>query len=282
MTAPFSSLSVAIPDTSLIDSKSLLEKTLRVAQFARAFSIFRVEKVYMYHDISSNVRQDDFKLIALLLEYLDTPQYLRRLLYPKMRLLQYAGMLPPIQSPHHKKFLRTSEIQNGEARTGILLRDRNSWVVNVGLDRTIPFVGSNEIPRKANFRLSVQKGRLVAEEIHGRVSDAEYWGYQLIRIATLSEIIRRPPDVKFLITSRMGKPVSLSYQSLTKIFEHASEVVLVFGSPRKDVWEIVNKSDESLVKSSLAINMFPLQGTNSVRLEEALLGSLAIVNSIRV
>ena len=80
----------------------------------------------------------------------------------------------------------------------------------------------------------------------------------------------------------MGKPVSLSYQSLTKIFEHASEVVLVFGSPRKDVWEIVNKSDESLVKSSLTINMFPLQGTNSVRLEEALLGSLAIVNSIRV
>ena len=236
----------------------------------------------MYHDISSNVRQDDFKLITLLLEYLDTPQYLRRLLYPKMRLLQYAGMLPPIQSPHHKKFLRTSEIQNGEARTGILLRDRNSWVVNVGLDRTIPFVGSNEITRKANFRLSVQKGRLVAEEIHGRVSDAEYWGYRLIRIATLSEIIRRPPDVKFLITSRMGKPVSLSYQSLTKIFEHASEVVLVFGSPRKDVWEIVNKSDESLVKSSLAINMFPLQGTNSVRLEEALLGSLAIVNSIRV
>jgi methyltransferase len=281
MTTPFSSLSVAIPDTSLIDSKSLLEKTLRVAQFARAFSIFRVEKVYMYHDISSYVQQDDFKLITLLLEYLDTPQYLRRLLYPKMRLLQYAGMLPPIQSPHHKKFLRTSEIQNGEARTGILLRDRNSWVVNVGLDRTIPFVGSNEITRKANFRLSVQKGRLVAEEIHGRVSDAEYWGYQLIRIATLSEIIRRPPDVKFLITSRMGKPVSHSYQSLTKIFGHASDVVLVFGSPRKDVWEIVNKSDEGLVKSSLAINMFPHQGTNSVRLEEALLGSLAIVNSFR-
>jgi predicted SPOUT superfamily RNA methylase MTH1 len=191
-------------------------------------------------------------------------------------------MLPPIQSPHHKKFLRTSEIQNGEARTGILLRDRNSWVVNVGLDRTIPFVGSNEITRKANFRLSVQKGRLVAEEIHGRVSDAEYWGYQMIRIHTLSEITRRPSDVKFLITSRMGKPVSLSYPSLIKIFEHASEVVLVFGSPRKDVWEIVNKIDESLVKSSLAINMFPLQGTNTVRLEEALLGSLAIVNSIRV
>ena len=197
-----------------------------------------------------------------------------------MKLLQYAGMLPPIQSPHHKKFLRTSEVANGEIRTGILLRDRNSWVVDVGLDRTIPFVGRNEITRKTNFRLSVKKGQLVAEEINRKVSDTEYWGYHIIRIHTLSEI-RRPTDVKFLITSRMGKPISLIYPSLTKILEKTSEVVLIFGSPRKEVWEIVNKNDGSLVNSSLAINMFPLQGTNSVRLEEALLGSLAIVNSIR-
>ena len=222
MTTPFSSLSVAIPDTSLIDSKSLLEKTLRVAQFARAFSIFRVEKVYMYHDISSNVRQDDFKLITLLLEYLDTPQYLRRLLYPKMRLLQYAGMLPPIQSPHHKKFLRTSEIQNGEARTGILLRDRNSWVVNVGLDRTIPFVGSNEITRKANFRLSVQKGRLVAEEIHGRVSDAEYLGLSTDSYCHSLRNNKEAPRCKILNNFENGKAgfsqLSISYQDFRTCF----------------------------------------------------------------
>jgi predicted SPOUT superfamily RNA methylase MTH1 len=32
----------------------------------------------------------------------------------------------------------------------------------------------------------------------------------------------------------------------------------------------------------LTINMFPLQGTYTVRLEEALLGSLAVINSFRV
>src|SRR5688500_14940509 len=105
MESPIPSLSVAIPDSSLIDSKSLLEKSLRVAQFARSFSIFRVETVYVYHDVSSSVRKDDLTLITLLLEYLDTPQYLRKLIYPKMKLLQYAGMLTPIQSPHHKKFI---------------------------------------------------------------------------------------------------------------------------------------------------------------------------------
>jgi predicted SPOUT superfamily RNA methylase MTH1 len=82
------SLSVAIPDSSLIDSKSLLEKSLRLAQFARAFSIFRVKQVYLYHDISYKAKHDDVKLITTLLEYLNTPQYLRRILYPKMKQLR--------------------------------------------------------------------------------------------------------------------------------------------------------------------------------------------------
>lgn len=275
------SVSVAIPDSSLIDSKSLLEKSLRVAQFARALSIFRVEKVYVYHDVSSIVRPDDSKLLTLLLEYLDTPQYLRKLLYPKMKLLQFAGMLPPIQSPHHKRFLRASEIRGEETRAGVLLRDKGTWVVDVGLDRTVPFVGHTGISRKANFKLSVKKGQLVASEIYGKASGREYWGYHVIRIVTLSEITRKVSDVRFLITSRRGKPVSLIIPSLTKDFRDTSEVVLIFGSPRNDVWEIVNRIDENLVNSSLVINMFPLQGTNTVRLEEALLGSLAIINSIR-
>ena len=282
MQAPFPSLSVAIPDTSLIDSKSLLEKSLRVAQFARALSIFRVEKVYVYHDVSSTVRPDDTKLITLLLEYLDTPQYLRKLLYPKMKLLQFAGMLPPIQSPHHKKFRRASESQGEEARAGVLLRNRGTWVVDVGLDRTVPFVGHTKISRKANFKLTVKKGQLVAEEINGKVSESEYWGYDVISIHTLSDIARSLSDVKFLITSRRGNSISHIIPSLAKNFKHTSELVLIFGSPRNEVWEIVNRIDKNLVNSSLAINMFPLQGTNTVRLEEALLGSLAIINSIRV
>ena len=281
MEIPFPTLSVALPDSSLIDSKSLLEKSLRVAQFARALSIFRVEKVYVYHDASSTVRPDDAKLITLLLEYLDTPQYLRKLLYPKMKLLQFAGMLPPIQSPHHKKFLRASEIRSEESRAGVLLRDRGKWVVDVGLDRTVPFVGKTETTRKGNFKLSVKQGQLVANEIIGKVGDSEYWGYHVMIVRTLSEITRRFSSVRFLITTRRGKPIPLIIPSLTKSFKHTSEVVLIFGSPRNDVWEIVNKIDRDLVGSSLAINMFPLQGTNTVRLEEALLGSLAIINSIR-
>jgi methyltransferase len=282
MEAPFPTLSVAIPDSSLIDSKSLLEKSLRVAQFARSLSIFRVENVYVYKDMSTTNTRYDLKLLTLLLEYLDTPQYLRKLLYPKLKYLQFAGMLPPIQSPHHKKFVRTSEVQSGEVRAGVLLKERGSWVVDVGLDRTIPFIGHTEISKKSNFKLILKKGQLVAEEIQGKVNDGNYWGYHVGAIHTLADITKRLSDVKFLVTSRRGKPIPFVIQSITKRFRHASEVVLIFGSPRNDAWEIVGKNDENLINSSLVINMFPFQGTKTVRLEEALLGSLALINYIRM
>jgi predicted SPOUT superfamily RNA methylase MTH1 len=276
------SLSVAIPDSSLIDSKTLLEKSLRVAQFARAFSIFRVKQVYLYHDISYNAKHDDVKLITTLLEYLNTPQYLRRVLYPKMKQLQYAGMLPPIKSPHHKKFLKTSHVRAGEIRMGVLLRHKGSWVVDVGLDQAIPFLGSNQESRKSNFRLSMSEGKLVAEEIKDANLGQGYWGYNIIQLYSLSELAKRSTTVKFVITSRNGRSISIIRKSLIESLSNTAELVIVFGSPRKGVLETVSKNDVMKFSSPLIINMFPLQGTDTVRLEEAIMGSLAIINSICV
>jgi predicted SPOUT superfamily RNA methylase MTH1 len=276
------SLSVAIPDSSLIDSKTLLEKSLRVAQFARAFSIFRVKQVYLYHDISYNAKHDDVKLITTLLEYLNTPQYLRRVLYPKMKQLQYVGMLPPIKSPHHKKFLKTSHVRAGETRMGVLLRHKGSWVVDVGLDHAIPFLGSNQESRKSNFRLSMSEGKLVAEEIKDANLGPGYWGYNIIQLYSLSELAKRSTTVKFVITSRNGRSISIIRKSLIESLSNTAELVIVFGSPRKGVLETVSKNDVMKFSSPLIINMFPLQGTDTVRLEEAIMGSLAIINSICV
>jgi predicted SPOUT superfamily RNA methylase MTH1 len=276
------SLSVAIPDSSLIDSKSLLEKSLRLAQFARAFSIFRVKQVYLYHDISYKAKHDDVKLITTLLEYLNTPQYLRRILYPKMKQLRYAGMLPPIKSPHHKKFLKISQVRTGETRMGVLLRRKGSWVVDVGLEQAIPFLGSNQQSRKSNFRLSKSEGKLVAEEIRDANLASGYWGYSIIQIYSLSELTKRSTKVKFLVTSRNGRSISLIRRSLIESLSNTAELVIVFGSPRKGVLETVSKNDVMRFSSPLIINMFPLQGTDTVRLEEAIMGSLAIINSFCV
>jgi predicted SPOUT superfamily RNA methylase MTH1 len=191
-------------------------------------------------------------------------------------------MLPPIKSPHHKKFLKISQVRTGETRMGVLLRRKGSWVVDVGLEQAIPFLGSNQQSRKSNFRLSKSEGKLVAEEIRDANLASGYWGYSIIQIYSLSELTKRSTKVKFLVTSRNGRSISLIRRSLIESLSNTAELVIVFGSPRKGVLETVSKNDVMRFSSPLIINMFPLQGTDTVRLEEAIMGSLAIINSFCV
>ena len=59
----------------------------------------------------------------------------------------------------------------------------------------------------------------------------------------------------------------------------ASEnVLVVFGAPKHGVHEILAKEGAN-VRPEFLVNMFPNQATETVRLEEAVLGTLAILNS---
>jgi predicted SPOUT superfamily RNA methylase MTH1 len=157
---------VAIPDSSLSDEKGLREKTLKIGKFARAFSIFGVEKIIIYKDPIEKRKNADMFLIKLILEFLNTPPYLRKSLYPINADLSYTGLLPPIKAPHHKNKVKLKDVNMGEIRIGVL-QDRNSifqqkerktftngqkliinfknesykLFVDVGLDCLIPFLG---------------------------------------------------------------------------------------------------------------------------------------------
>jgi len=69
---------VAIPDSSLSDEMGLREKTIKIGKFARAFSIFGVEKIVIYKDPTEKKQRSDMLLIKLILEFLNTPPYLRK------------------------------------------------------------------------------------------------------------------------------------------------------------------------------------------------------------
>ena len=49
------------------------------------------------------------QFMVTILEYLDTPPYLRRRLYPKLEILKNVGKLHPIRSHHHKDRIRNKE-----------------------------------------------------------------------------------------------------------------------------------------------------------------------------
>ncbi|MDP8906907.1 MAG: hypothetical protein M3M88_05250, partial [Thermoproteota archaeon] len=75
---------VAIPDSFLYGTPSDIDRTFKIFQLARSLSIFRVENIFIFHDKIINPPHDEINFIVTLLEYLDTPQYLRKKIYPKM------------------------------------------------------------------------------------------------------------------------------------------------------------------------------------------------------
>ena len=89
-------LSIAIPDSSLSDEKTLENKTRKIASIARSCGIFKVNEIIVYRD--GKVNENDSKLFITILKYLETPQYFRRHIFQKTNLLKFAGVLPPLKN----------------------------------------------------------------------------------------------------------------------------------------------------------------------------------------
>jgi len=91
-------ISIAIPDSCLADEMTLLDKSRKIAIFARSSAIFSVDTIYIYNN---GGKKEDCSLLVTILKYLDTPPFLRRRLFPKLNELKYAGVLHPLKIPSH-------------------------------------------------------------------------------------------------------------------------------------------------------------------------------------
>ena len=85
-------LSIAIPASVISDTPHLREKTSKIGLIGRAAAIFRVDEIIIYSDNPKTNQMLDMDFIALLLSYLETPQYLRKALFKIEPRLQYAGI----------------------------------------------------------------------------------------------------------------------------------------------------------------------------------------------
>ena len=97
---------------------------------------FRVNEIIVYPDNTKVDQRRDLDFIALLLNYLETPQYLRKALFKLEPDLQYAGILPPLRTPHHPVSGKTKHLKVGEYREGIVISERKEGlVVDIGVQQ---------------------------------------------------------------------------------------------------------------------------------------------------
>ncbi|MFQ6011810.1 MAG: putative RNA uridine N3 methyltransferase, partial [Nitrososphaerales archaeon] len=198
-------ISVAIPSSVLTDSQHLRDKTAKLGVIARVCSIYRVSNIYVFNDVSGNYARDgDFS--KLILEYLETPQYLRRTIFPLMESLRYAGALPPLRIPHHKSTSRAQNIRPGEIREGLISRQGNQYKADAGLGVPIPIEGGLVNTGRHTVLFTSSYPNLKCKVVDRDYSN-EYWGYRVIKRKSISELLKECADALTIITSRDGQSV---------------------------------------------------------------------------
>jgi predicted SPOUT superfamily RNA methylase MTH1 len=267
---------VAIPDTSLEDCSSLREKTEKVGLLARALAIFRVERVLVYKTPKAKdaiVR--DGALLLKLLRFMDTPQYLRKQVFSHTPVLKFAGILPPLRMRSHPLAAKTSDLREGDIRWGI--QDRKGSV-DLGLDRPIKFDGPVDKHQPTLFRVKSAKQAINLEIIEREDVDY-YFGFDVESVDDFLSTLNQYDAYTKTAFSRNGVQFAKVVDDVESVLKTNGSILALFGSPKKGVSDIFRDSVAEL-KSHIDfwINTISDQGTETVRLEEAVFTSLSLLN----
>ena len=265
-------LSIAIPDSTLQDESTHLHKTKKVSIIARSCAIFKVNQIFIYKDKGEN--RNDSVLLSTLLKYLETPQYFRKQLFPKSQLLNYAGVLQPLNIPNHLVTSNKKLIQKDDLRDGLIINHKGKKFVDIGINRLVPYFGKVKPGTRIAVKIINTQPEFTIKEIP-REDVRDYWGYKVKERGNLFSILSAWSG-KIILTSKKGKVFTT--HSMEKFVNTHDSMLLVFGTTNKGIHEILGENIKK-IQNSRIYNFFPNQATQTVRLEEAILGTLSIINS---
>ncbi|KAH0554515.1 putative methyltransferase C9orf114 [Cotesia glomerata] len=300
-------LSIAVPGSILDNAQSQELRTYLAGQIARAACVYQVDEVVVFDDQGeiTELERHSKKVkvettwqtegnstdvayrraclqLARILQYLECPQYLRKYFFPLHKDLQFAGLLNPLDAPHHLRQNDYCQFREGVVVDKPLKPGRGSQV-NCGLLRDV------EIDKtiSPNLRVTVKIPEAIdGKKIKGQVvsprtpkENGIYWGYSVRIARSLSEIIEKCPykegyDV-IVGTSDKGKSVdhlddgALVYRRGLIVFGGLAGLEAALEADPK-----LNFQDPRLLFAEY-VNTCPRQGSRTIRTEEAILISLA-------
>ncbi|KAK7357507.1 hypothetical protein VNO80_16795 [Phaseolus coccineus] len=284
-------VSMAVP-ASIIDNVPTLELATRLAgQIARAATIFRINEVIVFDNngtpdngsVLDNLDDESGAAFLMrILKYLETPQYLRKALFPMHDSLRFVGLLPPLDAPHH---LRKHEW--GPYREGVTVKEKDSksgaTLVDVGLVKSVIVDQIFEPGRRVTVAMGTNRNLdsdLPRQVVSSSKPSKEgaYWGYQVRYAHNLSSVFKDcayKDGYDFIVgTSEHGLVINSSDLELPS-FRH---LLIAFGglsgleeSIEED--DILKAQEKELI-FDLYLNTCPNQGSRTIRTEEAIFISL--------
>ncbi|SRR5579875_104925 len=259
-----SSVSVALPFSSIWFGSHLREKTFRAANLLRYCSIFRVKRIMVVLDGGNTTQHRELKDVF---EYLLLPPYLKAEVGLKPH-LRYVGLAPPIKIPIHTVSNNPREALIEPVRKASVVRvERERLILNAGfrLQTVTQYHGGLKIGDHVYVKVVDLQGKVVLTELVDPVSLDKIYLEPKIEFIDVNHIGERLPDDLFKVElTRSGEP------SLRIIRNPPNKEIIFFvGNQKMDPEEFL------AVKFDIRVRLLPEQGVETIRSEEALLIALS-------
>ena len=283
-------LSILIPSSIVDNAQSKELRTYLIGELARTIGIFKISEVIIFHDKLKDNSRDYINYFVKNLQYLETPQYLRKTLFPMSEDLKLSGLMNPFESQHHLRKDEWSPYREG----CVLDRPVNgdySWV-NIGLNKDCKI--NQKIPPKTrvtvklnennfNNKLKYYTGTPVSMS-EPYLKNGTYWGYVVRVCETYKDIFNNSiydEGYDFVIgTSDKGENYKNADYGKKKDFKHC---LIIFGGI-SGIEGMMNDDEHNNINSKNIAENFDLylntcmnQGLRTIRTEEAILISLAVI-----
>lgn len=261
-------------------------------------AIFSLDEIVVFDDTPmeqrmANVDRDGYTgetdplhFLQHILNYLETPPFMRKTLFPLHPNLRSQGLLPSLDMPphpHKDEWLPYREGMTLDSRP----KGGKGTLVDIGMPDTVTI--SETIPPKTRLTLKMPDGPDgTAETVHPAAPRTEagyFWGYNVRTANTLSDVFTQSPfeegyDLS-IGTSERGVPLSRAFPEHQEVdFTH---LLIAFGGPRGLEYAAMN--DPELGQMGIVgprtkelfehwVNVLPNQGSRNIRTDEAMLIAL--------
>ena len=282
-------LSILLPSSIIDNAQSKELRTYLIGEIARIIGIFKISEIIILHDKLKENSKDYLNYFVKNLQYLETPQYLRKTLFPKSEDLIMSGLMNPLESQHHLRIdewcpYREGCVINRPVKEGV----NASWV-NIGLKKDCKI--NQRLPEKTRLTIKLnEKGfdnklKYYSGEPVSMSEPLEklglYWGYIVRVCENFNEVFSQSiynENYDFIIgTSDKGENYKYANYNKKKDFKHA---LIIFGGIQGiegmfDYDEHNKKNIDNIF--DLYLNTCVNQGLRTIRTEEAILISLAVI-----
>ncbi|GAB68389.1 hypothetical protein PCYB_132630 [Plasmodium cynomolgi strain B] len=238
------------------------------------------------------------------LQYLETPQYLRKHLFPITHFLKHSGIMNPVDAPHH---LRSDEWL--PFREGVVIKKKSNGVivdvglfahahienvthVDIGTRVTVLFHPNSFLLFQRRNGNALFSGKLINPSTPKLYN--LYWGYSVELLKRLSDVFDLGVDY-IVGTSERGHCMGDAADAIRGV----SSILIVFGNKqgledllikereerKKKSYAVEKRSkvlNKMLKKFHLFVNTCPHQTSRTIRTEEAIAITLSLFHNILV